>query len=138
MEQQLIQEIKDVLAVAYTEIDNREWNVIEPPHFHCTHSEDTVCKRIESKRKRDAVAKLATTYREYAEELSTLLENIDAKRQRYLGLMVDVDKLAAPIEEVVAAPVVTPPAVVTAPVPVPMLKPVAVPKGSPIGTPARR
>lgn len=114
--------IIDELASSHQE---RRLVIYEPPHFFCSHEDESTCARVVTKRKREEVIKQLDKWESYIGDVRSRLEQYDEKSKRIARVsaaLVSDAPAAAP-----AAPAVVP-APVAPVVPAPTLKPV--PKGS--------
>lgn len=131
----VVSDIKWAIEVAEQITSSEKLQVKEPPHFFCTHGDESVCARNVFKRKRDEVADIIPRYEKYLEHLKEVLEEHDTKKTKLDALKEELEKKDTKAEEPVAAAPVVPAPVAAAPVP---SKPAAVPKGAANGAPGRR
>ena len=131
----VVAELKWAVELAGTNAEKDRLLVKEPPHFFCTHGDESVCARVIQKRKRDEVADLIPRYEKYVEHLKDALEQFDSKKVKLENLKAELEKTVEKPEEPVVAAAVAPAPVVAPPN---AAKPAAAPKGTPNGAAARR
>lgn len=117
MEPQLGAEIKSVLEEMKTKLDDTKITINEPPHFFCSHSDESNCARVVTKRKVRDVSGIIFRYEKYVGELIEAVNAHNEKRTRLEELEKEIAKLVGPEAAVVETP--------SAPAPVPAAVPVA-------------
>jgi len=137
MEPELGAEIKLVLEEMSGRLEESKITINEPPHFFCSHSDESNCARVVTKRKASDVTAIIVRYEKYLEELNQAVNTHNEKRARIQYLKTELDKLAGIEGVAAAAPAAAaeaPVALPSAPAPVPVT-PVAPP--AVIQTPAK-
>lgn len=136
MEPQLGAEIKSVLEEMKTKLDDTKITINEPPHFFCSHSDESNCARVVTKRKVRDVSGIIFRYEKYVGELIEAVNAHNEKRTRLEELEKEIAKLVGPEAAVVETP--SAPAPVPAAVPVAPVQPAAKPVAKAAGASWRK